>query len=131
MGGLRLLLDTHTLLYALIEPERLSPHARSLLEDPQNTRLVSAASLWEIAIKSRLGRFPKGEAVLFAYPGWLEPLKAQELPIKGPHALLAPSLPGNHRDPFDRMLVAQSLLERALLVSHDEALKSLGAAIVW
>ncbi|WP_243027599.1 type II toxin-antitoxin system VapC family toxin [Thermus albus] len=131
MGGLRLLLDTHTLLYALIEPKRLSPLARSLLEDSQNTRLVSMASLWEIAIKSRLGRFPQGEAVLSAYPGWLEPLKARELPIQGPHALLAPTLPGDHRDPFDRMLVAQSLLERVVLLSHDEALRGLGASVLW
>lgn len=58
-------------------------------------------------------------------------MKARELPIQGPHALLAPTLPGDHRDPFDRMLVAQSLLERAVLLSHDEALRSLGASVLW
>ena len=128
---LKLLLDTHTLLYALVEPERLSPQTRELLTNPSNRRLVNVASLWEIAIKHQLGRLPQGGLILAGYPGWLQDLKAQELPILGPHAILAPRLPGAHRDPFDRMLAAQSLLEGALLLTHDPALKALGADTFW
>jgi len=113
---LKLLLDTHTLLYALVEPERLSPQTRELLTNPSNRRLVSVASLWEIAIKHQLGRLPQGGLILAGYPGWLQDLKAQELPILGPHAILAPRLPGAHRDPFDRMLAAQSLLYPFMLM---------------
>jgi PIN domain nuclease of toxin-antitoxin system len=127
----KLLLDTHVLLWALGEPERLSRLARLAIEDPANLRLVSSASAWEIAIKHRLGRLPGAQVVLEGYDRHLKRLRATELPIASHHAILAGGLPHPHRDPFDRMLAAQAMLEGAIVVSNDRALEVLGARRIW
>lgn len=129
--SLRLLLDTHTFLWALGEPEKLSPTARRAIEDPDNVRLVSSASAWEIAIKHALGRLPGAEVILNAYPRHLRTLRARELPISSEHAILTAALPDAHRDPFDRMLAAQARVEGALLVSGDRVFDLLGATRLW
>lgn len=122
---MRLLLDTHTLLWALDTPARLSPTTRTALEDPANSVLVSAASAWEIAIKQALGRldFPLARFEALLVEAGLTPL-----PITTAHAVTAGQLPPHHRDPFDRMLVAQALREDAVLVTDDAAIAPYGVA---
>ncbi len=111
---MRLLLDTHVLLWALATPERLAPAIRDQLEDPTNTVLFSAASIWEIAIKARLARadFPQQPAQVLAaarLTGFIE------LPVHAAAAARVAELPLLHRDPFDRLLVAQAISEPARL----------------
>ena len=118
---MRLLLDTHALLWALLEPRRLSAAASALIRDPANVVLVSAATAWEIATKLRLGRLPHAGAVVAAYDAHLARLRADELPVRSQHALLAGRFPVAHRDPFDRMLAAQAIVEGARLVTVDPA----------
>jgi len=130
-AGLKLLLDTHALLWALGEPDRLSARARAAIENSANVRLVSAVTAWEIATKFRLGRLPNARVVIDGYQGHLELLRAEELAISTSHALLAGRLESPHRDPFDRMLAAQSLVEGARLVTGDPVLRDLGAAVLW
>jgi PIN domain nuclease of toxin-antitoxin system len=115
---MKLLLDTHLLLWAAGEPERLSPAARKLLNNPENELLFSAASLWEIAIKRSLGRddFQVDGRLLrrgLLDNGYLE------LPITSEHAVAIDSLPPIHKDPFDRILIAQAISEGILLLTVD------------
>jgi PIN domain nuclease of toxin-antitoxin system len=115
----RLLLDTHALLWALAEPHRLSAQVASLIRSPSIAVLVSAVSAWEIATKQRLGRLPGAEPIVAAYAAHLATLRVEELPIRSDHALLAGRLRLEHRDPFDRMLAAQALIEGLTLVTSD------------
>lgn len=129
--GVTLLLDTHVLLWALMEPGRLSRKARQTIQASENTLLVSSASAWEIALKHRLGRLPEAEAVVRGYRKHLATLRAGELPITSDHAILAGALHIAHRDPFDRMLAAQALVEGVPLVTSDPAFKGLGVTTLW
>lgn len=118
---MKLLADTHLLLWAAGQPEKLSPAARDLLEDPQNEPLFSAASLWEISIKLSLGRtdFNVDPRLLrrgLRDNGW------EELPITGAHAVAIDCLPPLHKDPFDRLLLAQAMAEGILLLTADAVL---------
>ncbi len=115
----RLLLDTHVLLWAFRDPGRLSRHARELLIDPANELLVSAVSPWEISTKHRLGKLPGAEALLLRFADHLAELGAGELPITHRHAVTAGGMMWAHRDPFDRMLTAQAMLEGMPLVTDD------------
>ena len=115
---MKLLLDTHLLLWAAGAPRRLSAAARKLLDDPGNEPLFSAASLWEIAIKRSLGREDFRVDPRLLRRGLLENGYA-ELPITGEHASAAGDLPRLHKDPFDRMLIAQAQLERLTIVTAD------------
>ena len=115
---MKLLLDTHVLLRAAGQPERLPQAARALLDDPHNQPMFSAASLWEIAIKSGLGRddFQVDARALrreLLDNGYLE------LPITSEHAVAIDCLPPIHKDPFDRLLVAQSMVEGITLLTAD------------
>jgi PIN domain nuclease of toxin-antitoxin system len=123
----RLLLDTHALIWALAEPARLSPEARDALGEPAHAVFVSAASAWEIAIKASLGRldFP-----LAAWERALAEAGFAELPVRGPHAIAAGSLPRHHADPFDRMLIAQARHEGLTLVTRDAAFAAYGVALL-
>ena len=126
------LLDTHALLWALTAPEQLGARARAVVEDPEVRLVVSAASAWELATKHRLGRLPQAEVLLGAYDSHLARLGAQELPIRSGHALLAGRLDWDHRDPFDRMLAAQAILEAIPLVSRDRAFaEGVGLPLIW
>ncbi len=118
---MKLLLDTHLLLWAASEPKRLPKAARVLIEDAQNELLFSAASLWEITIKRRLGRkdFEVDARVLrrgLLDNGYIE------LPITGEHAVNLDHLPAIHKDPFDRILVAQATVEGIPLLTGDRKL---------
>lgn len=118
---MRLLLDTHTLLWALAEPARLSARAADLIKAPNNVVIVSAASAWEIATKHRLGRLPGAGPIVAGFAAHLATLRAEELPVRSIHALRAGALAVEHRDPFDRMLAAQALVEGVPLVTDDPA----------
>jgi len=129
---MRVLLDTHVLLWALRDPDSLSPAATALLADPATELLVSAATAWEIATKHRIGKLPDAEPLLLGYEGHLSRLGARELPIASRHALAAGSLEWAHRDPFDRVIAAQSILEGVPLVSRDAAFVSLPSLrVLW
>ena len=120
---MRLLLDTHIMLWCLEDSPRLTARARDLVTDPSNDVLVSAASLWEVAIKHALGRLQLDLATL--EPG-LRKTGFEQLDITGSHALAVAHLPEHHRDPFDRLLAAQSIAEGLRLVTHDSALLPTG-----
>ena len=115
---MKLLLDTHLLLWASGQPERLPSAARALLDDPQHELLFSSASLWEVAIKRGLGR-----SDFRADPRLLRRELLDngygELPITSQHAVAVDSLPTIHKDPFDRILVAQSIVEGVVLLTAD------------
>jgi len=119
---MRVLLDTHVWLWMWGEPERLRNEARTLVEDPANELHVSAVSAWEIATKSAAGRLRLPSSA----EAWLsDPRRRRdvtELPISFAHAIRAASLPPHHRDPFDRMLVAQAQAEDLVLLSADRQL---------
>ncbi len=116
---MNLLLDTHVLLWAAGEPDRLPAEARSLIEDPESELVYSAASLWEVAIKKGLGRedFRVDPRVLRR--GLLEH-NYTELVVTGAHAVAVDTLPPIHKDPFDRLLVAQAQIEGMMLLTVDE-----------
>ncbi|MBM3820847.1 MAG: type II toxin-antitoxin system VapC family toxin [Acidimicrobiia bacterium] len=128
---MRLLLDTHALLWWLAGDRRLPPKARRAIEDRSNTKFVSAASAWEIATKTRVGRLPGGEKVADEVPEWLFDQGFVGLDITVRHAQHAGGLPGEHRDPFDRMLIAQALIEGLTLVSNDEIFDAYGVRRFW
>lgn len=120
---MKLLLDTHLLLWAAAEPDRLPRMARDLMEDVDNALHFSAVSLWEVAIKSGLGRndFTAQPAVLRR--GLLDN-GYTELPIASEHAVATAALPPIHRDPFDRMLIAQAQIEGITLLTSDAVVAS-------
>jgi PIN domain nuclease of toxin-antitoxin system len=117
---LKLLLDTQLLLWAAGQPERLPTAARRMIEDARNQSMFSAASLWEVAIKSGLRRGDFRADARLLRRGLLDN-GYEELAIAGEHAVAIASLPPIHRDPFDRMLVAQSAVEGILLLTADSA----------
>lgn len=128
---MRYLLDTHVLLWWWGEPELLSAAAFSLIEQPDHEILVSSATAWELATKVRLGKLPGAKAAVRHYEAWLDEAGFSPLPITSRHALKAGSLIAEHRDPFDRMLVAQALLEDLEVITRDSALSDLGARTRW
>ena len=116
---MKLLLDSHLLLWAAGSPQRLSKAALTLLEDPNNELLFSAASLWEIAIKRGLGRSDFQVDARVLRRGLLDNAY-DELPVKSEHAVAIDALAPIHRDPFDRILIAQALVEGITLLTSDE-----------
>ncbi len=118
---MKLLLDTHLLLWAAGEPERLPVAARELIDDANNQPMFSVASLWEVAIKSGLGRDDVRADARLLRRGLLDN-GYDELAITGEHAVAVAALPPIHKDPFDRLLVAQSAVEGILLLTTDAAL---------
>jgi PIN domain nuclease of toxin-antitoxin system len=115
---MKLLLDTHLLLWAAGEPDRLSAKARRLIDDPNNELLFSAASLWEVAIKHGLGRDDFRVDARLLRRGLLDN-GYNELPIVSDHVVAIESLPPIHKDPFDRVLVAQATVEGITLLTID------------
>ncbi len=129
---MRLLLDTHALWWTFSEPTRLSDQSRTAIFDSRTELLYSPVTPWELATKHHRGRFPEVGALLAAFPGSAARIRAVELPIASRHGLLAGRLEWEHRDPFDRMLAAQSILEGARLVTADRAFSTLpGVDIFW
>jgi PIN domain nuclease of toxin-antitoxin system len=127
----RLLLDTHALLWWLDGDARLSRAAKRAIGLETNTVYVSAASAWEITTKARLGKLPGALDVAADVPGALASQGFEGLSITVEHAQVAGNLPGPHRDPFDRMLIAQAQVEGLPIVSIDEALDGYGVRRLW
>ena len=128
---MKALLDSRTLLWWWPEPERLSPRASALIRDPGNSVCVSAATAWEIATKQRIGKLPGGGRIIEEWDRRIMVDRFSELAIASRHAFRAGTLPGPHRDPFDRMISAQGILEHLPVVSPDAALESLGVERIW
>jgi PIN domain nuclease of toxin-antitoxin system len=128
---LRLLLDTHALLWFLAGDEKLSGVARALVEDDGNEVLVSAGSLWEIAIKLSLGKLGMSIPFEEAFPAQLDANEIRILPILPAHLQRVVSLPFHHRDPFDRLLAAQAIAESLPLVSRDAVFDTYGLRRLW
>jgi PIN domain nuclease of toxin-antitoxin system len=130
--GVRFLLDTHVFLWLLGTPERLPDPLRDDLAKPDNELLVSAVSAMEVATKVRLGKFEAGRPLAETWSARVRDLRAGELSISTEHALLAGSLDWAHRDPFDRLLVAQGLLENVTLVTSDSQMSAIsGLRLRW
>ena len=129
---LKVLLDTHAYLWWLADDPELSYEARDILADPRTSAYVSAASIWEIAIKVKLGRLALGSAGTMADLEAITGNDFTELPIRARHAAAAGALPRHHEDPFDRMLVAQAIVEGLTLVTSDPAAaKYPGSPSAW
>jgi PIN domain nuclease of toxin-antitoxin system len=126
-----LLLDTHAVLWWLFDDAKLSPIARSAIADPHNEVLVSAASAWEITTKHRLGRLPEAGDVPLHLPRYLNRARFAVLDISLEHAMAAGALPDPHKDPFDRMLVAQARIEDLSVATTDQVFKDYGVAVIW
>ncbi|MBS0415495.1 MAG: type II toxin-antitoxin system VapC family toxin [Proteobacteria bacterium] len=128
---MKLLLDTHVLLWWWLDSPQLPASARALMADEANPVFVSAASAWEIATKHRLGKLPGAEAVL---PRFHELIRAdgfQHLPITWAHAVRAGGYELAHRDPFDRMLAAQAEWEQLTLLTRDPAFALFDTPVAW
>jgi PIN domain nuclease of toxin-antitoxin system len=126
----RLLLDTHTLLWWLGASRRLGRTARALIASPDSTVWVSAATAWEIAIKTALGRLDLGEPPEVCLPREIERGGFRPLPVGLAHALAVRALPPHHSDPFDRLLIAQAGLEGLTLVTADASIPRYGVPTI-
>lgn len=116
---MRILLDTQVWLWMLMSPDRLSDRGRSLVEDPSTDLLLSAASTWEIAIKASLGKLELPGPPEVVVPEMIATSQVTPLPILPTHTLRVAALPRHHRDPFDRLLVAQAQLEAVPILTAD------------
>ncbi|NOQ42109.1 MAG: PIN domain-containing protein [Desulfuromusa sp.] len=122
MGEVTILLDTHIFLWWLFDDSRLPVGIKENISNPANTILVSAASVWEITTKYRLGKLPDASQVAKNVPIWIDKAGFQSLVVTPQHAQLAGEWTLPHRDPFDRMLAAQAKLEKVYLASVDKEL---------
>jgi len=127
----RLLLDTHALLWWLTDDPALSATARKSVARSGNTILVSAASTWEIAIKFRLGKLPDAAEVVSDLSGHLQRERFENLLISAEHGIRAGLLPGPHKDPFDRMLIAQAQAEDVPIISNDIVFDQYKVRRIW
>ena len=128
---MQVLLDTHALLWWLSNNPALTTKARALIAETKNTVLVSAASAWEIATKVRLGKLPTGANLAADFPGYLRREGFQMLAISVEHAIRAGLLSGSHKDPFDRMLIAQAQAEDMPIISNEALFDMCGVRRVW
>lgn len=124
------LLDTHVWLWMQSEPDRLRAESRAIIEDTRNPLLLSAASAWEIAIKHRLGKLALPEPPSSYVPDRMRRSGTAALPVEHAHALRTTELPDHHRDPFDRLLIAQAQLLDLTIVTVDKKFSAYDVAIV-
>jgi len=127
----RLLIDTHALLWWLSDDQSLSVAARKAMAETSNVLLVSAASAWEIATKVRLGRLPGAEELAADFQGFMLREGFTTLDITADHGIRAVLLPGPHKDPFDRMLIAQAQAENVPIVTNERSFETYGVRRVW
>jgi PIN domain nuclease of toxin-antitoxin system len=127
----KLLLDTHTLLWWLSEQPKLSTTARNAISHDDAIIIVSAASAWEICTKVRIGKLPTAYTVCEDFQALLARNDFEPLAISLEHGRVAGQLPGAHKDPFDRMLAAQALIEGVPLVTNDPAFTGFGVKVLW
>ena len=128
---MRILRDSHALIWWLAGDSQLSPSARRAIENEENHVLISAASAWEITTKHRLGRLPEAEVLALDIPGTIARQDFEELPVTVADAARAGSLPGIHNDPFDRMLIAQTLAHDLVLISNESLFDQYGVRRMW
>lgn len=126
-----LLLDSHALIWWLSGDRRLSEHARNALMDESGDVYVSAASAWEITTKYRLGKLPEAGAIALAFEDVLAEQAFTPLAVSVRHAQMAGNMEGAHKDPFDRMLIAQALVEDLVLISNEKAFDAFGVSRLW
>lgn len=128
---MKFVLDTHTLIWAVDDPLRLSPRASAALQDPANDLLVSSGTIWEMAIKVAIGKL----SLSLPYTQWMTQamgdLGATLLPIAVEHAGALLQLPNHHRDPFDRLFIAQAMVESVPIVSGDPAFDPYSITRLW
>jgi PIN domain nuclease of toxin-antitoxin system len=127
----KLLLDTHAVVWWWLDDPRLPGTARAAIASTANTVWVSAVSAWEVATKNRLGIWPDVERIVDEFPDLLRRSRFVPLSVSVEHARLAGTLNGAHRDPFDRMLIAQSMREQAALVTCDAVFGTYGVDVIW
>ena len=127
----RLLIDTHVLLWWLDGDKRLVRKPRQLVQSEDNDIFVSAATVWEITTKARIGKLPGALAVAADVPACIADQGFVPLSITVEHAQIAGNLPGPHRDPFDRMLIAQAQLHQLTIVTQDPRFPLYGVPILW
>jgi PIN domain nuclease of toxin-antitoxin system len=125
------LLDTHALLWWLSDDSSLTKKVRRIIAETENVVFVSAASAWEVATKVRLGKLPTATGLAADFAGHLEREGFQELAISSEHAIRAGLLPGPHKDPFDRMLIAQAQAENMPIVSNEAIFDQYGVRRLW
>jgi PIN domain nuclease of toxin-antitoxin system len=130
-GAMRLLIDTHVWLWLETSPERIPAATLARLSEPEARVVVSAASIWELAIKHHAGRLGLPTPLEAWVADRMARSRLEPLPITTAHALAAAALPPHHRDPFDRMLLAQARIEGLSIVSADRAFSLYGASPVW
>ena len=130
-SGTAFLLDSHALLWWWFDPDRLSTAVRELLINPSTPVLVSAASVWELSLKHHQGRLPELSGAITDLPGLLQADGFEALPISLAHGLRAGGYSQPHRDPFDRMLAAQSELDRLVLLTADPQLSTFPCRTLW
>lgn len=128
---MKYLLDTHTFLWWITDSDRLSQTAREIIGDGNSELYWSPASSWEIAIKYHLDRLPLPEPPESLIPTELAKNRVDSLPILDPHAFEAGQLPMHHRDPFDRLLIAQAQLESMEIISNDRQMSLYDVDIAW
>jgi PIN domain nuclease of toxin-antitoxin system len=128
---MRLLLDTHVFLWWNQADPRLSRRVRQLLSDPENSLFLSVASAWEMTLKVQSGKLGLPAATAVYIPARLKHYRMDALPVTLEHVLAASTLPAHHRDPFDRMLVAQAQVERLPIVTHDFQVGKYDVETIW
>ena len=128
---MRVLLDTHAFLWWLAGDRKLKASVRRIVDDPTTVVFVSAASVWEIATKVRLGQLPGAASIADDIGGAIASQKFEPLGVSVAHAQRAGGLAIPHRDPFDRMLIAQSQLENVPLVSNEKLFDHFGVTRIW
>ena len=131
MGGVNVLLDTHAFIWWLDDDPRLSQAARTAIAEPRATVFVSAASAWEMATKIRIGKLRDPANAVPRLSMVLQENGMTELPVSVAHAVEAGGMPGPHRDPFDRMLIAQSRIEQLPVVTSDPIFDHYEVRVVW
>lgn len=128
---MKLLLDTHAFIWWDSEPAKLSPQALALCQDRQNALLLSVVSLWEMQIKLQLGKLKLALPLREIVESQQQTNNIVILSVTLPHVLALEKLPTHHKDPFDRLLVAQAIVEEAVLVSGDPNIAKYPAQVVW
>ncbi len=128
---MKLLLDTHTFIWWDSAPQKLSPKALAFCQNPENTWLLSMASIWEIQIKLQLGKLSLNLPLPELIESQQQTNNIELLPINLIHVLTLDSLPKHHKDPFDRLLISQAIVESAVLVSDDSILANYPVKIEW
>ena len=126
-----LLVDTHAIIWMSSQPHRLSPTVRALLEDENNAVSVSMISFWDMAIKISLGKLDLSAGWMGKLQDFMRDNAVFNLPLRPEHCTTLASLPFLHRDPFDRMLIAQALTEKQTLISKDRSMSSYEIEVIW